>query len=36
VSVTRRLTQAFATVAAALGIGFALGYGLTKAWTEAP
>jgi hypothetical protein len=33
--VTRRLAQALAKVAAPLGIGVALGYGLTKAWTEA-
>jgi hypothetical protein len=33
--VTRRLAQAFAKVAAPLAIGFALGYGLTKVWTEA-
>jgi hypothetical protein len=33
--VTRRLAQVLATAGVALGVGFALGYGLTKAWIEA-
>jgi hypothetical protein len=33
-SVARWLTQTFVTVGAAIGVGMALGYRLTKAWTE--
>jgi hypothetical protein len=33
-SVARWPTQTFVTVSAALAIGMALGYRLTKAWTE--
>jgi hypothetical protein len=33
-SVARLVAQTFVTVGAAIGIGIALGYRLTKAWTE--